>query len=154
MPLGNASIKRATGAIQKSGEKSKKAAFTASCALVQLEISQIKYDTVAFISDDLKKSIKKYGILHPVFVIREGDGFVLLSGKARMTVAAELNFTTVPAVVLTMEGSGVSIAKKDLVRKRVLPSALSEEIAVSDNIHEEKFNAVKSIGSELPEYLL
>ena len=40
MSLGNASIKRATGAIGKTGEKSKKAAFTANRSLIELEISK------------------------------------------------------------------------------------------------------------------
>lgn len=31
---------------------------------------------------------------------------------------------------------------------------ISDEIAASEDIHEEKFNAIKGIGSDLPEYLL
>ena len=47
MSLGNASIKRATGAIGKTGEKSKKAAFTANRSLIELEISKIKFERSA-----------------------------------------------------------------------------------------------------------
>ena len=112
MSLGNASIKRATGAIGKTGEKSKKAAFTANRSLIELEISKIKFERSACDLAELKKSVKKYGILHPVFVLREGEEFILLSGKARMTAAAELGMESVPAVVLDMEGSRVSAAKK------------------------------------------
>ena len=155
MSLGNASIKRATGAIGKTGEKSKKAAFTANRSLIELEISKIKFERSAC-DLELKKSVKKYGILHPVFVLREGEEFILLSGKARMTAAAELGMESVPAVVLDMEGSRVSAAKKELLLKKAAPvqPMISDEIAASEDIHEEKFNAIKGIGSDLPEYLL
>ena len=156
MSLGNASIKRATGAIGKTGEKSKKAAFTANRSLIELEISKIKFERSACDLAELKKSVKKYGILHPVFVLREGEEFILLSGKARMTAAAELGMESVPAVVLDMEGSGVSAAKKELLLKKAAPvqPSISDEIAASEDIHEEKFNAIKGIGSDLPDYLL
>lgn len=155
MPIGSASIKRASGAINKSGEKSKKAAFSKNCALVEIEIEKIKFDGKLKADEDLKKSIKKYGVLHPVFVLREEDNFILVSGKSRISAAVELGITVVPAVVLSVEGNGAASAKKDIYVKKALPSViLTDEIAVSEDIREEKFNAIKSIGTDLPEYLL
>lgn len=157
MSIGSASIKRASGAINKTGDKTKKSAFFSNCALVDLEVSKIKFDAVSCDIESLKKSIKKYGVLNPVFVLREGDNFVLVSGKLRMTAAIELGLDVVPAVVLSMDGTGVATAKKDIYSKKqinIVNTAVAEEIAVTCDIHEEKFNAIKSIGTDLPEYLL
>lgn len=72
-----------------------------------------------------------------------------------MTAAAELGMESVPAVVLDMEGSRVSAAKELLLKKAApVQPMISDEIAASEDIHEEKFNAIKGIGSDLPEYLL
>ncbi len=153
MPIGSASIKRASGAINKKDNKSKKAAFSYNHAIIDLEVAKIKFEAVSFDIDALKKSIKKYGMLHPVFVLREGDDFVLVSGKSRMTAAVELGLSVVPAVVLSMDGTGVLTAKKDIFAKKKVCVA-TEEIAVTSDIHEEKFNVINSIGSNLPDYLL
>lgn len=153
MPIGSASIKRASGAINKKENNSKKSAFSYNCAIIDLEIAKIKFEVVSFDIEALKKSIKKYGMLHPVFVLREGDDFILVSGKSRMTAAVELGLGVVPAVVLSMEGSGVTTAKKDIFAKKRV-NVVTDEIVATSNIHEEKFNAIKSIGTDLPDYLL
>lgn len=152
MPIGSASIKRASGAINKTGEKNKKSSFSSIRTLVDLEISKIKFDKITLNLDDLKKSIKKYGVLNPVSVLKDGNDFILISGKSRLTVASELNLETIPAIVISVEGVGVSAAKKDLYLKKS-PSVI-EEMTITSDIHEEKFNVIKGIGTDLPDYLL
>lgn len=155
MPIGNASIKRATGAIEKPAEKATKNVFKAEVALSDIEIAKIKCEEGQEVPAALKKSVKKFGVLHPVFVLCEGDSFTLVSGKARLQAAKENGLTTVKAVILTLEGTGSKEAKKDIsIRygEQNTPAAETEE-KVSD-IHEEKFNAIRSIGSKLPSYLL
>lgn len=152
MPIGSASIKRASGAINKTGEKNKKSSFSSIRTLVDLEISKIKFDKITSNLDDLKKSIKKYGVLNPVSVLKDGNDFILISGKSRLTVASELNLETIPAIVISVEGVGVSAAKKDLYLKKS-PSVI-EEMTITSDIHEEKFNVIKGIGTDLPDYLL
>lgn len=154
MPIGNASIKRAAGAINKPEEKSKNAAFSAKCVLIDLEVSKIEFDGEEIDVTELKKSVKKFGVLHPVFVLRSREKFVLVSGKARLTAAKELGLQKVPAVVLEMEGSGESAAKKDVFVRRAASAHVQAEAAVTENIHERKFGVVKSIGHDLPDYLL
>lgn len=160
MPIGNASIKRATGAIAKTGEKAPKNVFRADAALSEIEIEKIKGGAEGVAPAELVKSVKKYGVLHPVFVLAEKDSFLLISGKARLQAAKEAGLAAIKAVVLTLEGSGAQAAKKDVAMRCSQPE-LSEEIAVASasseklsDIHEEKFNAIRSIGSDLPDYLL
>ena len=160
MPIGNASIKRATGAIEKTGEKSKKNLFRAETVLSEIEIDTIKGVLDGAAPAELIRSVKKYGVLHPVFVLRDGESFTLLSGKKRIQAAKAAGLTAIKALVLTLEGSGAQAAKKDAAL-RFCSAELGSEIAVAaeqeeavSNIHEKKFNAIRGIGSDLPDYLL
>lgn len=160
MPIGNASIKRATGAIAKTGEKTAKNTFRADMVLSEIDIAKIKGCAEGSAPAELVKSVKKYGILHPVFVLCEKDSFQLIAGKARLQAAKEAGLDTVKAIVLTLEGTGAQTAKKDIA-VRYSRSAVAEELAIASaepeklsDIHEEKFNAIRSIGSDLPDYLL
>lgn len=151
MPVGSASIRRASGAMNKSEKKAEKTALNVQAVLTEIEVEKIN-GTFGQAPQELKKSIKKYGILSPVAVIAEGDAFVLVSGKSRVSAAKELDIKQIKAVVLTLEGSGNTAAKRDILRRYSATEA-EEEIAISA-IHEEKFNAIKSIGTDLPSYLL
>ena len=160
MPIGNASIRRATGAIAKAGEKAPKSAFRAETALPEIEIEKIKCAATEAAPAELVKSVKKYGVLHPVFVLCEKDSFTLIAGKARLQAAKEAGLTAIKAVVLTLEGTGAQAAKKDVSVRYCRPE-LAAELSVTEaeteklpDIHEEKFNAIRSIGSKLPDYLL
>ena len=160
MPIGNASIKRATDAIAKAGEKTAKNAFYANTVLSEIEIAKIKCSAADSAPAELVKSVKKFGILHPVFVLCEGDSFTLLSGKKRLQAAKEAGLTAIKAIVLTLEGTGAQAAKK-AAAMRYCPAEVASELAVAaddgekvSDIHEEKFNAIRSIGSDLPDYLL
>lgn len=160
MPIGNASIKRATGAISKTGEKAQKNAFRAETALSEIEISKIKFTAPESVPAELIKSVKKYGVLHPVFVLCDGEAFTLISGKLRLRAAIEAGLTAVKAIVLTLEGSGAQTAKKEVLARYRQAEAAAEIAVTADSdgqvsdIHEEKFNAIRSIGKDLPDYLL
>ena len=72
----------------------------------------------------------------------------------------EAGFTAVKPIVLTLEGSGAQTAKKEVLA-RYRQAEAGAEIAVTadgdeqvSDIHEEKFNAIRSIGKDLPDYLL
>jgi ParB family chromosome partitioning protein len=49
----------------------------------------------------LADSIAAHGVLQPVVVVEEGEGFVLIAGERRLRASALLGLKTVPAVVRT-----------------------------------------------------
>lgn len=155
MPIGSASIRRASGAMNKSEKKTEKAAFAVQTALADVAVDKIS-GVLPQASDSLIKSVKKYGIMEPVSLLAEGEKFRIVSGASRIAAAKACGMEQVKAVVITLEGSGIAGAKKDLTA--VYKVAALDEIAVteseSDSIHEEKFKAARSIGSDLPDYLL
>ena len=81
MSLGNASIKRATGAIGKTGEKSKKAAFTANRSLIELEISKIKFERSACDLAELKNPLRSTGSCIPCSFCAKGKSLFFFLAK-------------------------------------------------------------------------
>lgn len=167
MPLGKASIRRATGAIEKEGTKKEKQAFSANCVLTEVALSDLRIPAgkVCAASEALVKSVKKFGVIKPVFAVRKGEEIILSAGFARVAAAREAGLEKISAVVCELAGTGAASALKDLQATKVfaVPAAVcaaaQEEIAaadVSDSIHEEKFKVVKSVrlGHSLPDYLL
>lgn len=154
MPIGSASIRRATGAMNKTEKKSEKVAFAVQTALADVAVEKIS-GVLPQASDALIKSVKKYGVMEPVSLLAEGEKFRIVSGACRIAAAKACGLEQVKAVVITLEGTGVTAAKKDLM---AVYKVAVEEIAVaaseSDSIHEEKFKAARSIGNDLPDYLL
>lgn len=75
----------------------------AGIVYIKLPISAIKYD---FISDDvtlLKESIKTYGLLQPVGVVRNGEnGYKLVFGRRRIKACSELNQKYIHTVLLSV----------------------------------------------------
>lgn len=49
----------------------------------------------------LADSIATHGILQPVIVVQDGDGYVLIAGERRWRAVAQLGHSTIPAVVRT-----------------------------------------------------
>lgn len=70
---------------------------------IKLPISTIKFD---YIPDDvslLKESIKTYGLVQPIGVVRNGDtGYKLVFGKRRIKACAELNHKYIHTVILSI----------------------------------------------------
>ena len=49
--------------------------------------------------EDLIASIKQHGIMQPLIVTREGDGYELIAGERRLRASRALGLKTVPAIV-------------------------------------------------------
>lgn len=154
MSIGSASIRRASGAMNKTDKKTEKPAFSATSVLADVELDKISAEEVQA-SEELVKSVKKYGVLQPVVLLDDGGKLKLVSGNARVAAARSAGMQQIKAVVITLEGTGASVARKDLFKrsKKAAAELVEEEITVS-SIHEEKFNAIRSVGSDLPDYLL
>jgi ParB family chromosome partitioning protein len=52
---------------------------------------------------ELAASIKQYGILQPLVVVRSGEGYVIVAGERRYHAAQQVGLTHVPALVRTLE---------------------------------------------------
>lgn len=154
MPIGSASIRRATGAMNKTEKKSEKVAFAVQTALADVAVEKIS-GVLPQASDALIKSVKKYGVMEPVSLLAEGEKFRIVSGACRIAAAKACGLEQVKAVVITLEGTGVTAAKKDLTAVyKVAVKEIAVAASESDSIHEEKFKAARSIGNDLPDYLL
>lgn len=156
MPIGSASIRRASGAMNKTEKKAEKAAFAVQTALADVSIDKIT-GVLPQAPEALVKSMKKYGQMVPVALLSDGEKFRVLEGFSRIAAAKACAMTEIKAIVLSLEGSGVTGAKKDLTavyKETVAASEIAVAAAEHDSIHEEKFKAARSVGSDLPDYLL
>ncbi|MEW6745403.1 MAG: ParB/RepB/Spo0J family partition protein [Planctomycetota bacterium] len=75
--------------------------------------------------EELKSSIRTHGLLQPLVVRREGEGYVLIAGERRWRACKDLGMATVP-VVLRDEG-----ADSDL------------ELALIENLQREDLSAIE-----------
>jgi len=73
----------------------------------------------------LSESIKNYGILQPIVVKKEEDGYMIIAGERRFRAAKMANLKEMPAVV------------KDLPIKDIM------EIALIENLQREDLNAIE-----------
>ncbi|WFD10278.1 ParB/RepB/Spo0J family partition protein [Tepidibacter hydrothermalis] len=73
----------------------------------------------------LSESIKNYGILQPIVVKKEEDGYMIIAGERRFRAAKIANLKEMPAVV------------KDLPIKDIM------EIALIENLQREDLNAIE-----------
>lgn len=53
--------------------------------------------------EELAASIRRRGVLQPVQVVREGDGYILIAGERRWRAARKAGLLTIPAVVRDLE---------------------------------------------------
>jgi len=74
---------------------------------------------------ELAASIKRHGILQPIVVSRDGDGYELVAGHRRVLAARVAGKTTIPAVV------------RDDVRDRL-------ELALVENLQRTDLNAIET----------
>ncbi|MFH1367094.1 MAG: ParB/RepB/Spo0J family partition protein [Patescibacteria group bacterium] len=75
--------------------------------------------------EDLINSIKEHGILQPLIVSRQGEGYILIAGERRLRSAKILGLKTVPAIV------------RDTSRQEKL------EIALVENLQRKNLNAIE-----------
>ena len=75
--------------------------------------------------DALAASIRRRGVLQPVQVVRDGDGYILIAGERRWRAAQKAGLRTIPAVVRELE-----------------PAAWTE-VALIENLQREDLNPIE-----------
>lgn len=75
--------------------------------------------------EDLVNSIKEHGIMQPLVVTREGDGFELIAGERRLRASKNLGLKEVPVIV------------RDATEQEKL------ELALIENIQRQDLNAIE-----------
>ncbi len=58
--------------------------------------------------EELADSIRRYGVLTPLTVRREGEGYLLIAGERRLRASRMAGLETVPCYILTAEGEDLS----------------------------------------------
>ncbi|EQD24299.1 MAG: ParB/RepB/Spo0J family partition protein [Nitrospirae bacterium] len=48
---------------------------------------------------ELASSLNRHGLLHPVIVVKKGEGYLLVSGERRLRAAEMIGWTEIPAIV-------------------------------------------------------
>ena len=74
--------------------------------------------------DELTESIKKYGVIQPIIVRKEGDFFSIIAGERRWRACKNANIKTMPCIVRDIENRNAS------------------EIALIENIQREDLNPI------------
>ncbi len=69
---------------------------------------------------ELAASMKRHGLLHPVIVVKKGEGYTLVSGERRLRAAESLGWSDIPAIV------------RDFTDQDLLEIALVENLKRSD----------------------
>ncbi len=70
--------------------------------------------------EELASSMKRHGLLHPVMVMKKGNGYTLVSGERRLRAAESLGWSEIPAIV------------KNFTDQDLLEIALVENLKRSD----------------------
>ncbi|WP_407269386.1 ParB/RepB/Spo0J family partition protein [Radiobacillus sp. PE A8.2] len=87
--------------------------------------------------DELKESIKEYGILQPLVARKSIKGFEIVVGERRYRAAKEAGLTTVPVIV------------KELTDEKMMELALLENLQREDLTPIEEANAYSNLMTEL-----
>lgn len=74
--------------------------------------------------DELKESIKKYGVIQPIIVKRDGEFYTIIAGERRWRACKNANMKKIPAIVRDIENRNAS------------------EIALIENIQREDLNPI------------
>jgi ParB family chromosome partitioning protein len=83
-----------------------------------------EFDATAL--DDLRNSIIENGVIQPVTVCRDGDGYQLISGERRLRAVKSAGFKFIPAYVIDAHEDAAKI-----------------ELALIENIQREDLNAIE-----------
>lgn len=113
-------------------------------AATEIEVSKIQFNPLQprkqFSEEEiqsLKMSIQHEGLLQPILVAREGEGYVLIAGERRLRAVTQLGWEKIPAVVID------SVGEVDLLRK-----SLVENVQRADLNPIEQANAYKKLIEE------
>lgn len=83
--------------------------------------------------DDMVESVREHGVLNPVIVRENGNGYEMLSGHNRLNAAKIAGLTEVPAVVkedLSEEEAYVYVIETNMLQRSFADLAPSEKAAV------------------------
>lgn len=75
--------------------------------------------------DELTESIKKYGVIQPIILRKEGELYTIIAGERRWRACKNANIKTIPSIVRDIENKNVS------------------EIALIENIQREDLNPIE-----------
>lgn len=103
--------------------------------------------------EELKASIEKLGLIHPIVVVERADGFKLIVGQRRYLAFSELGIKEIPAIIISPVDSITEkiVSLGENIHRRKLP--YSDTIKVCDELYEnttgEKFERVEKIAKTL-----
>ena len=83
--------------------------------------------------EDMVESIKEHGVLNPVIVWQEGDGYEMLAGHNRQVAGRLAGLTEIPAIVktdLTEEDAYVYVIETNVIQRGFAELLPSEKAAV------------------------
>ncbi len=103
--------------------------------------------------EDIAKSIKKHGLLHPIVVMKKADGgYVLVAGECRLRACVLLGRTTIRATLLedlTPRQRAILELEENIVRKDLSwPERVRILKRIDDLQREEKGSALPGPGQE------
>ena len=96
--------------------------------------------------DDMVASIKKNGVLSPIIVQPDGDGYEILIGHNRWNASKIAGLPTVPAIVktgLTEEEALIYVLESNILQRGFSNLKISEQAAVIALRHSEMFSPGK-----------
>ncbi len=129
--------------------------FTPNLPLSKIDVAEAnvrKSQQMAGI-EELKASIQRFGLIHPVIVIRKGDRYKLIVGQRRYIAFEELGRTTIPALIINpVDATAQRIASfGENIHRRKLP--YDDTIRVCEQLYKEytgpKFERIKKIAKDL-----
>jgi len=65
--------------------------------------------------DELKSSIKEKGVIQPITVRQKDDGYELIAGERRLRAVQELNYTSIPAYIMSDVTTGDEMLELSLI---------------------------------------
>jgi len=79
---------------------------------------------------ELVDSVRAHGVLEPILVSYETDGYTLVAGHRRVAAAREAGLTSVPAVIVEEEEDAETLSLiENIVREQLPPSAEARGVA-------------------------
>ncbi|RLI00128.1 hypothetical protein DRO19_00300 [Candidatus Bathyarchaeota archaeon] len=85
---------------------------------------------------ELLESIRQHGILEPLIVMPQDDGFLILSGARRFECARELGFKAVPCIITHVEDPVLAIIEYNRYRKKTAIEIYNELQVLKERLSE------------------
>ena len=105
-----------------------------------------KFDTDAL--ETLTESIRQIGLLQPIVVRQDGDGYVLIAGERRLRASEDAGFNEIPALIRDTDDAGslTQALVENLQREDLGPL---EEAAAFQQLHEDFGMTHADIGTKV-----